>query len=69
MRKYNGLDINIIEEKNLKSIKFKCPYCGHTNTLPAYVDAKICGWCKNKIYNKSKAHFDRSLLLLLQENK
>ena len=66
---FKGLDINITEENNLQSIKFKCEYCGHTNTLPAYIDNKICGWCKHKIYNKSKAHFNRTILMLLQENK
>ena len=59
--------INKTEERNLKSIKFKCPYCGHTNSLPSYVDSKICGWCNKRIKNTSQAYFRRTLFNLLKE--
>ena len=47
--------------QKMQDIKVKCPHCGHTNTMPVFVDAKICNWCKNKIYNNSPAYFKYKL--------
>lgn len=47
--------------KRYADIKVKCKHCGHTNTMPVFVEEKICSFCKKKIYNNSKAHFKYKL--------
>lgn len=60
--------VNKTEDKNVTSIKVKCKYCGHTNSIPAFKEDKICNWCHNKIKNTSPAHFKYKLLKLMKEN-
>lgn len=40
-----------------QDIKIKCPYCGRKNSTPAYVESRICYWCKKKIINNTRARF------------
>ena len=58
-----------IEDNNRKSIEMYCPYCGHTNTIPVYVDNKICHWCNHKIRNTTKAYFEKKLKEMMKEGK
>lgn len=51
--------------KRYADIKVKCKHCGHTNTMPVFVEEKLCSFCKKKIYNNSKAHFKYKLRNML----
>lgn len=57
----------IIEDKNRSSIKMYCEYCGHTNTIPAFVDKKICSYCHRMIKNKTQAYFTKKMIDMLKE--
>ena len=59
---------DIIEDQNREAIKIYCKCCGHTNTIPAFVDSKICRWCGNKIINTTKAHFIRTMMQKMKGN-
>ena len=48
---------NDIEDANRNAIRVYCKHCGHTNSLPAWVDSAICHWCNHKVINNTKAHF------------
>lgn len=56
-----------IEDDNRRSIQMYCKYCGHTNTIPVYVEEKICRWCKHKIKNTTQAHFSYKIMNMLKE--
>lgn len=53
--------------KAISEIKVKCRYCGHTNTMPVFMDSKICNWCNHKIQNNSKAYFKYKLIKELRK--
>ena len=53
----NRKELDIKMFKTYSEINVKCKYCGHTNTIPVYLDSKYCGYCKKKIYNKGKLYF------------
>lgn len=42
---------------NLSKIRVKCKHCGHTNTIPAFLDKKTCWFCRHNINNNTLAHF------------
>ena len=48
-------------------IKVKCKYCGHINTMPVFVDAKPCGYCKKKIHNNTQTYFRYKLIKELRK--
>lgn len=58
----------ITEDKNRTEVKVYCKYCGHSQQIPAYVDQKICSYCKKMIQNNSKAHFRYKLINMIKEN-
>lgn len=43
--------------KTYSEIRVKCKRCGHTNTIPAFLDKKTCWFCKYNITNNTLAHF------------
>lgn len=55
------------EDENRSSIKVYCKYCGHTNSIPAFTDKKLCGWCRRLISNTSPAHFKYKLRNMLKK--
>lgn len=57
----------ILKEKNEKSIKMKCKYCGSTNTIPYFVEERICRGCHRKIKNTTQAHFTKTMLEKIKE--
>ena len=57
----------ILKDKNRVSITMKCKYCGHTNTIPAFVEEKICSYCHKKIKNTTQAHFTKTMLEKIKE--
>lgn len=48
-------------------IKVKCKYCGHTNTMPVFMDTRICNHCKKLIYNNTKVYFKYNLIKELRK--
>ena len=64
MTKYEE-DTKIMQEYN--KIKVKCKCCGHTNTIPVFMDTKICSFCKNKINNNTKTYFKYKLIKELRK--
>lgn len=59
--------VNKTEDENNSAVRVYCKYCGHTNSIPAYVDRKICHWCNRIILNDTKVHFNRKLRELMKE--
>ena len=59
----------ILKDKNRVSITMKCKYCGHTNTIPAFIDNKICSWCHKRISNQTQAYFTKKILETMKEMK
>ena len=51
------------------TIRVKCNYCGHSNTIPVFDDYKNCRWCGKKIKNNTKAYFKYQIRKRLEENK
>lgn len=45
----------------ISDINVRCPYCGHTNIMPVFVDTKICHYCKHKIQNNTRDYFNYKL--------
>lgn len=37
--------------------KVKCKHCGHSSTMPVYVDKKICSWCGNYVFRTPEIEF------------
>lgn len=44
--------------KEYAKIRHYCPKCGHTNSMPVFVDYKICSWCKNMVFKDKKTEFE-----------
>ena len=42
---------------NYKQIRVVCKYCGHTNTIPVFLDNKNCTYCGRNIKNQGLAYF------------
>lgn len=59
----------LIEEKNRSSVQMYCKYCGHTNTIPAFVERKICHYCHRQIKNETQAYFTKKMLEKIKEMK
>lgn len=44
----------------LKYYNVKCK-CGHTNTMSAKEEKKICNWCGNYVFRNKQAEFEYRL--------
>ena len=63
MNKYKE-DTRAMQEYS--KIKVKCKYCGHSNTIPVFMDTKICNYCNNLIHNNTRAYFAYNLIKKLR---
>lgn len=64
MNKYNE-DTKAMKEYS--KIRVVCKYCGHSNTMPVFVDNKICSFCNKMIHNNTKAYFTYNLIKQLRQ--
>ena len=55
--------------QNLSQIKVKCKYCGHTNTIPVFLDKKTCWFCKHNITNNTLAYFKYKVRKMIGSEK
>lgn len=37
--------------------KVKCKHCGHSTTMPVFLDKKICSWCGKYVFRTSEIEF------------
>lgn len=51
----------------MKPCRVKCKNCGHTNTIQANKDFKICSFCNMKLRNNTKARFEYMLRKTIKE--
>ena len=66
MNRYN-YDTKAMQEYS--KIRVKCKYCGHSNTMPVYLDNKICGFCHKTINNNTPTYFRYRLIKELRKPK
>ena len=48
--------------------KVKCN-CGASVFMPAFLDYRICNWCKNKVYRNEKVKFESEMKSRLKNAK
>lgn len=65
--KYKVEKPDIVHDK-LESLKVRCK-CGHTMSIAAYLDYRICNFCGSKVINNTKEHFKYKLLKELRKNE
>lgn len=44
-----------------QKIKVYCPNCGHSNSMPKWVEIRICSWCGHKVYRTKEIEFKDKL--------
>lgn len=59
-------DTKIFDSVN--KIKVKCKFCGHTETIPVFLDEKLCSQCKRMIINTTTSHFKYKMRKELEKN-
>ena len=55
-----------VEDENRSLIRVYCKYCGHSQSIPVYVDSKICNYCHMLIKNTSRAYFRKKMMELVR---
>ena len=60
MKKSKGIKLIEKYQDNLEELKVKCK-CGHSLTMPAFVNKGICSYCGSTVYNNTKLHFKYKL--------
>ena len=68
MNKYRKITHLEKLQDNLAELRVKCQ-CGHTKTMPVFLDSTICNQCGNKIKNNTKAYFMYKLRKELKKNE
>lgn len=46
----------VIYSSQIKKIQHKCK-CGHTVTIPEFVEKQLCGFCGNYVFKNKKDEF------------
>lgn len=49
--------------------KIKCKHCGHSTTMPIFLDKKICSWCGNYIFRTKEIEFKHKLNQAINKEK
>ena len=68
MKKNNWIKDLIIYQNELSKLRVKCS-CGHTKTIPVFLDKVRCNYCGKTVYNNTKLHFMYKMNKLLKEKK
>lgn len=56
-----GLKADIKKADYLAKLRVYCPNCGHSTTMPVFLDKKICSHCGHIIYRTKEIEFKDKL--------